>query len=130
MAPRQKVLGRRGGEFINSSKVMTLKSYLAIGALNMLLTSYAAMAAQDVRGKRSEDDNDLGSAEMEGSGTDTESTHEGTDGGGSSGGGTMFMLGIISLVCAVIYCIGIGYKIFKIVKGTYQEEEPVFLKYK
>ena len=40
------------------------------------------------------------------------------------------MLGIISLVCAVIYCIGIGYKIFKIVKGTYQEEEPVFLKYK
>ena len=42
----------------------------------------------------------------------------------------MFMLGIISLVCAVIYCIGIGYKIFKIVKGTYQEEEPVFLKYK
>merc|ERR1719245_65289 len=45
------------------------------------------------------------------------------DVGSSSGGGTMFMLGIISLVCAVIYCIGIGYKIFKIVKGTYQEED-------
>jgi hypothetical protein len=42
----------------------------------------------------------------------------------------MFMLGIISLVCTIIYCIGIGYKIVKIIKGTYVEEEPVFLKYK
>lgn len=50
----------------------------------------------------------------------------------SSGGGVspLFLLGIVSLVCGIVYCIGIGYKIFKIVKGTYVEEEPVFLKYK
>ena len=40
------------------------------------------------------------------------------------------ILGICLLVCTIIYCIGIGYKIFKICKGTYVEEEPVFLKYK
>ena len=40
------------------------------------------------------------------------------------------ILGIMFLVCTIFYCIGIGYKIFKIIKGTYVEEEPVFLKYK
>ena len=40
------------------------------------------------------------------------------------------ILGICLLICTIIYCIGIGYKIFKIFKGTYVEEEPVFLKYK
>ncbi len=40
------------------------------------------------------------------------------------------ILGILFLVCCIFYCIGIGYKIFKIMKGTYVEEEPVFLKYK
>ena len=40
------------------------------------------------------------------------------------------ILGIMFLVCLFFYCIGIGYKIFKIIKGTYVEEEPVFLKYK
>ena len=80
MARRQKVSKSRGGEFVQLSKViMTLKSYLAVGILNMLLASYAASAAQDLRGKRSEEDNqnDLGIDEVEGSGTDTESTNEG-----------------------------------------------------
>jgi hypothetical protein len=52
---------------------------------------------------------------------------------GAGGGATVSLgeiLGILSLVCCVLYCIGIGYKIFKIYKGTYVEEEPVFLKYK
>jgi len=49
-------------------------------------------------------------------------------------GSMMPSLGKILLVlfgvCCIFYCIGIGYKIFKIAKGTYVEEEPVFLKYK
>ena len=80
MASRQKVSKSRGGEFVHLSKViMTLKSYLAVGILNMLLASYAASAVQDLRVKRSEEDNqnDLGIDEVEGSGTDTESTNEG-----------------------------------------------------
>lgn len=40
------------------------------------------------------------------------------------------ILGLLFLVCCIIYCIGIGYKIVKIIKGTYVEEEPVFMKYK
>jgi len=40
------------------------------------------------------------------------------------------ILGILFLVCCIIYCIGISYKIYKICQGTYVEEEPVFLKYK
>ena len=40
------------------------------------------------------------------------------------------ILGLMLLVCTIIYCIGISYKIFKICKGEYVEEEPVFLKYK
>merc|ERR1711860_109503 len=51
--------------------------------------------------------------------------------GKEGAGGTVSLgeiLGILFLVCCVIYCIGIGYKIVKIVKGTYVEEEPVFLK--
>ena len=37
---------------------------------------------------------------------------------------------LLFLVCCILYCVGIGFKIFKIFKGTYVEEEPVFLKYK
>ena len=40
------------------------------------------------------------------------------------------ILGILFLVCCILYCIGISYKVYKICKGTYVEEEPVFLKYK
>lgn len=59
-------------------------------------------------------------------------THPMDSEGGSSGGGLGLgeILGLLFLVCCILYCIGIGYKIFKICKGTYVEEEPVFLKYK
>ena len=40
------------------------------------------------------------------------------------------ILGIVFVACCILYCIGIGIKIVKIFKGTYVEEEPVFLKYK
>ena len=69
------MLGSQGGGFVDLSKVMKLKSYLAVGTLNMLLASCALVAAKEARAKRSEEDDDLGSAEMEGSGTET--THEG-----------------------------------------------------
>ena len=38
--------------------------------------------------------------------------------------------GIASLVCLVIYIIGITYKLIKMHMGTYVREDPVFLKYK
>ena len=34
------------------------------------------------------------------------------------------------LACCIIYCIGISWKVYNVCKGTYVEEEPVFLKYK
>jgi hypothetical protein len=51
-----------------------------------------------------------------------------------SGSGTVVtlgeLIGLFCLICAVLYCIGIGWKIFKVYKGTYVPQEPVFLKYK
>ena len=38
--------------------------------------------------------------------------------------------GVASLVVLVIYIIGISYKLCKIYRGSYVEEDPVFLKYK
>merc|ERR1712227_566656 len=40
------------------------------------------------------------------------------------------ILGMTSLVIFVFYVIGISWKLWKIHRGTYQEETPVFLKYK
>ncbi len=61
---------------------------------------------------------------------------EGESGSGeppaASGGGVSLgkILGIVFLACCIIYCIGISWKVYKVCKGTYVEEEPVFLKYK
>ena len=38
--------------------------------------------------------------------------------------------GLASLVILVFYIVGISWKLFKIHRGVYVEEEPVFLKYK
>jgi len=48
------------------------------------------------------------------------------------GGGVSLgkILGLIFLACCILYCIGISWKVYKVCKGTYVEEEPVFLKYK
>merc|ERR1712241_798929 len=40
------------------------------------------------------------------------------------------ILGLASLVVLFFYIIGISWKLFKIHRGVYVEEEPVFLKYK
>jgi len=40
------------------------------------------------------------------------------------------ILGITSLVILVFYIFGISWKLWKIHRGVYVEEEPVFLKYK
>jgi len=50
----------------------------------------------------------------------------------SKGGGVSLgkILGLVFLACCIIYCIGISWKVYKVCKGTYVEEEPVFLKYK
>ena len=40
------------------------------------------------------------------------------------------VLGVLSVIVLVFYAMGMGYKLYKIWKGEYVEEEPVFLKYK
>lgn len=40
------------------------------------------------------------------------------------------VLGVLSVIVLVFYALGMGYKLYKIWKGEYVEEEPVFLKYK
>jgi len=65
-----------------------------------------------------------GEAEHEGSG---EPEVPEAKGGGVSLGK---ILGLVFLACCIIYCIGISWKVYKVCKGTYVEEEPVFLKYK
>ena len=66
------------------------------------------------------------SAEEEGSGEPAEPKKEKKESSVSLGK----ILGILFLVCVILYLIGIAWKIFKVYKGTYVEEEPVFLKYK
>ena len=39
-------------------------------------------------------------------------------------------VGIMSIIIIAFYCLGMGFKLYKIWKGEYVEEEPVFLKYK
>ena len=73
------ILYGNGRVLVNSSKVMTLKSYLAIGMLHLLLASYEALAVKDLREKRSKEDNldDQGGKEVEGSGAENEASREG-----------------------------------------------------
>ena len=42
----------------------------------------------------------------------------------------LFFSGLASLIVLFFYIIGISWKLFKIHRGVYVEEEPVFLKYK
>jgi hypothetical protein len=58
--------------------------------------------------------------------TESEPEEKGKKGGVSLGK----ILGSLFLACCILYCFGIAWKIYKICKGTYVEEEPVFLKYK
>ena len=39
-------------------------------------------------------------------------------------------LGVTSVIIIIFYCLGMGLKLYKIWRGEYVEEEPVFLKYK
>lgn len=87
-------------------------------------------------GEKSDETNGDTLDNFDGDDSEAETTPEPSGEGGGKGdkkksevslGG---ILGICLLICTIIYCIGIGYKIFKIFKGTYVEEEPVFLKYK
>ena len=77
--------------------------------------------------EKSMENDETGQDEEEGTGSSTEPIPEEEK---KSEVSLSAILGICLLICTIIYCIGIGYKIFKICKGTYVEEEPVFLKYK
>ena len=43
---------------------------------------------------------------------------------------TRFYLGIGTIIFIVFYTLGMAFKLYKIYRGEYIEEEPVFLKYK
>lgn len=77
------------------------------------------------------DDTDPGAHEPDGSG-EGQGEAEAEEASGKKGGGVSLgkILGLAFLACCIIYCIGISWKVYKVCKGTYVEEEPVFLKYK
>ena len=66
------------------------------------------------------------------SGPETEESGSGEpEEAGKKGGVSLGkILGLVFLTCCIIYCIGISWKVYNVCKGTYVEEEPVFLKYK
>ena len=104
------------------------KSGNRLETINNILNAQRVKRAPD--GEDSSDksmENDETGQEEEGSGSSTEPIPEEEK---KSEVSLSAILGICLLICTIIYCIGIGYKIFKICKGTYVEEEPVFLKYK
>ncbi len=81
--------------------------------------------------RQSSNSNDPGGANSEAE-SEGEAEGSGEPETGKKEGGVSLgkILGIMFLICCIIYCIGIGWKVYKIWKGTYVEEEPVFLKYK
>lgn len=95
---------------------------------NILNAQRIKRDSDDETEKSMENDDSGAEGEAEGSGESTEPIPE--EGEKKSEVSLSAILGICLLICTIIYCIGIGYKIFKICKGTYVEEEPVFLKYK
>ena len=107
---------------------MDRAAFLAFVVLLLLAAvTSAASTASDFRVKRQAEYDDSGSGlePEEGSG-EPEGDAEPAGGGVSLGK----ILGIAFLACCIIYCIGISWKVYKVCKGTYVEEEPVFLKYK
>jgi len=40
------------------------------------------------------------------------------------------ILGVVTVICTIIYIVGITYKLLKIFRGEYEPTEPVYLKYK
>ena len=110
-------------------QVMKDGAFLTFVVLLLLAVTSAASAASGLqqRVKRQAEYDDLGSGlEPEAGSGEPEGEAEPAGGGVSLGK----ILGIAFLACCIIYCIGISWKVYKVCKGTYVEEEPVFLKYK
>ena len=105
------------------------KSGNRLETVNEILNAQRVKRAPDGEdgSEKSMENDEAGQDEEEGSGSSTEPIPEEEK---KSEVSLSAILGICLLICTIIYCIGIGYKIFKICKGTYVEEEPVFLKYK
>jgi hypothetical protein len=107
-----------------------MSSVMTVLAVAAALVSVASASA--VKLKRESEE--LGNHTL---GGDEGDAADGSGGGsfpvGFGGGGAVSLgeiLGLLFLICCVLYCIGIAYKIVRICKGTYVESEPVFLKYK
>jgi len=90
----------------------------------------ASIAASDLSRHRLKRQNNEDSASPGGP-AEGEAEGEGeAEPSGSKGPSLGMILGLVFLVCVILYCIGISWKVYKVCKGTYVEEEPVFLKYK
>jgi len=90
----------------------------------------ASIAASDLSRPRLKRQNNEDSASPDGP-AEGEAEGEGeAEPSGSKGPSLGMILGLVFLVCVILYCIGISWKVYKVCKGTYVEEEPVFLKYK
>jgi len=98
----------------------TMLAMLTIAAILM-----ASIAASDIRPrvKRQTEETSTNGPGAEG---EAEGEAPKKEGGVSLGK----ILGLVFLVCCILYCVGISWKVYKVCKGTYVEEEPVFLKYK
>lgn len=103
---------------------------LALSAALLLVASSAAYIESDDSGlarvKRQAEPEPEGEHSAPGGNSSAEGNTKSKGGGVSLGK----ILGLLFLACCIIYCVGIGYKVYKVCKGTYVEEEPVFLKYK
>ena len=108
-------------------QTMKDRAFLTFVVLLLLAVTSASAASGLQRVKRQAEYDDLGSGlEPEAGSGEPEGEAEPAGGGVSLGK----ILGIAFLACCIIYCIGISWKVYKVCKGTYVEEEPVFLKYK
>ena len=106
---------------------------LIVLIIAVILSSTIAKAKAVSRPKRQAEYDDTDPAkEPDGSGEGQKAEGEAEAEGEKKGGGVSLgkILGLAFLACCIIYCIGISWKVYKVCKGTYVEEEPVFLKYK
>ena len=114
-------------------KMKADKALIVLIIATALLSSTIVKAKALSRPKRQAEYDDTDPAkEPDGSGEGQAAEGEAAAEGEKKGGGVSLgkILGLAFLACCIIYCIGISWKVYKVCKGTYVEEEPVFLKYK
>jgi len=111
----------------------SMKALVAIGVATLVLAiCFSVASASEDNGLAREKRQNSPPEESSSSEPESGSGHAEGEAASAPGGGVSLgkILGIAFLACCIIYCIGISWKVYKVCKGTYVEEEPVFLKYK